>query len=634
MKHTLFILLLIITLSITQACSSTNPTKNVHGDHSAAVATISDLPVTLNELRAGYTGNIDSTNVSTKQLREFLPSYVNYRLKVLEGNRLGYFDDPDILAEYRTFAKESAERYWINNEIEAQILDTFISRSKKELLAYHILVTAQNPEYEQSKQIKQGLLKAKEELLEGADPDSVNIKYSSSQNGNYAGGALPWITAGRTVKPFEDVLYSLEIGEVSDPFQTEFGFHIIYLMDERPRTPERLVSHIFVGKQGNDNADQIINQALDSLNNGTQWSDVVAEFSDDSRSADRSGEIGWVGYGMQFPVDFVDETMAVPANTDFSDIIEMEYGFHIVKIDSVRDFSSSKRLESYAKSELQRLDLLQPGKAELYEILADYGNFQLFEEEFDSVANYLLGTADSIDTDTPIAEFNDSPITSGQFAEFFNQEMNHSDEQELSISNAFEQFKERIFESNLIELTKERFDDYRFEMNKFLNGLVVYKVNEEFLWNPDAADEQLMLTHFEENRSEYNTEETINYYRITASADSIISPVRDSLLKDGDPEMIKQLFDNVIVRNGSTTKRNQELFKKLNALEAKSVTEIEGNNRWFHFYYVSSVEPKRPMTFTEAKSDIFDEIRDQHEYNYLQMLRNKYKTELIPENVQ
>jgi peptidyl-prolyl cis-trans isomerase SurA len=631
MKQSLFLLSIIIIIAFLQACSTSSSTIEQSSGESSVVANINNQPVYIQELRAGYTGTLDSTSVSSDELRDFLPSYIDYRLKIIEGRKLGYFEDPDILAEYRSFAKEAAQKQWINNDIESRIVDTFIQRIEKEYLAYHILITAQNPGYEESKEIKSRLLQAKEELLSGADPDSVNLKYSSVQNGNPVGGILPWITAGRTVKQFEDELYSLSVGEISDPIQTQFGFHIIYLMDERPRTPERRVSHIFVVKEGNENPDEKIAQALDSLKQGLEWVDVVDQLSDDRRTASRGGEIGWVGYGMQYPESFVDRVMEQSVDSSYSDIIEMDYGFHIVKIDSVRDFTNAEAIESYAKNELNRLGRLEPGNEELYQILAEYGDFQFYEQEFDQVARLLLDETDSLLNNATIAEFNKKSFTSSQFVDFYTQE---GGENGLSVSDAFDQYKERIIESELIELTKQRFESYRFEMEQFLQGLVVFKVNEEFLWNPEAADEELLRSQFEQNRPDYKTEETISYYRITATADSAISPARDALLMDGNPEKLNEQFGNIIVSKGSTTNRNPELFQKLKTSEPGEVTELENNDTWHQFYYISGIEPERLKTYEEAKSEVFNQVREQHEQEYLEMLRAKYQTELFPENVQ
>ena len=73
-------------------------------------------------------------------------------------------------------------------------------------------------------------------LKAGADFSEMARKYSDDLGSARNGGLLPTLATGQTVKEFEDVAYSLKNGEMSEPFLSKFGYHII-LMKERSQVP-------------------------------------------------------------------------------------------------------------------------------------------------------------------------------------------------------------------------------------------------------------------------------------------------------------------------------------------------------------------------------------------------------------
>ncbi len=72
----------------------------------------------------------------------------------------------------------------------------------------------------------------KEQIDSGKDFAQAAREVSLCPSGQN-GGDLGYFTKGEMVKEFEDAAFSMQIGEVSNPIKTQFGYHLIYLTDKK-----------------------------------------------------------------------------------------------------------------------------------------------------------------------------------------------------------------------------------------------------------------------------------------------------------------------------------------------------------------------------------------------------------------
>ena len=73
----------------------------------------------------------------------------------------------------------------------------------------------------------------REDILNGSSFKTKAILYSEDPGSSGKGGIYIGVKKGQFVKPFEEVAFNLQEGEVSEPFETEFGFHIVQLIKRK-----------------------------------------------------------------------------------------------------------------------------------------------------------------------------------------------------------------------------------------------------------------------------------------------------------------------------------------------------------------------------------------------------------------
>ncbi|HLR70086.1 MAG TPA: peptidylprolyl isomerase [Pseudogracilibacillus sp.] len=107
-------------------------------------------------------------------------------------------------------------------EVTDEEIEQYYERMKTEVKASHILVDDEETANE-----------VKEKLDDGEDFADLAEEYSTDEANASDGGDLGFFSVGSMVPEFEDVAFEMEVDEISDPVQSDFGYHIIYVTDKQ-----------------------------------------------------------------------------------------------------------------------------------------------------------------------------------------------------------------------------------------------------------------------------------------------------------------------------------------------------------------------------------------------------------------
>jgi len=119
----------------------------------------------------------------------------------------------------------------------------------------------------------EAISQAHKEIAAGAPFEMVAAKYTDCGD---RGGDLGYVVRGQLVEEFEDVVFNLNIGQVSDVFRTRFGFHIAKLYDRRPPAipPIKEVKDQVVEQATEHKREQALGEYLDSLRSKAKVEEV------------------------------------------------------------------------------------------------------------------------------------------------------------------------------------------------------------------------------------------------------------------------------------------------------------------------------------------------------------------------
>ncbi|PTM05792.1 MAG: peptidylprolyl isomerase [Bacteroidetes bacterium] len=131
------------------------------------------------------------------------------------------------------------------------------------------------------------LVNIKERILNGSSFSTMAVLYSDDEGSSKNGGEYKGIKRGQFVKEFEAIAFNLSLNEISDPFKTEYGYHIVQLQSKRGQ--ELDLRHILIKPKISAENLEASKKVIDSvrtliLEGKISFEEAAKQFSDDEDS--------------------------------------------------------------------------------------------------------------------------------------------------------------------------------------------------------------------------------------------------------------------------------------------------------------------------------------------------------------
>jgi len=171
-------------------------------------------------------------------------------------------------------------------------------------------------------------------LQQGEEFGAIARELSDDPGTRDNGGDLGWFGRGQLDAQFESVVFGLEEGEVSEPFQTVHGVELVRLIEKDEEADRVHAQHILIilraTQKDLDRARETAGRVLQLARSGVDMATLAEKYSDDESSKSKGGDLGM--FRSDDLVPFVAEAVQGLGVGDISEVVQTEQGFHVFRV--------------------------------------------------------------------------------------------------------------------------------------------------------------------------------------------------------------------------------------------------------------------------------------------------------------
>ncbi len=605
---------------------------------------IGNTPVTLAEFEYVYGKNNQNSLEGSKSLDEYLTLYENFKLKVLEAERLGLDTLESFRGELDGYRNQLKGTYLTDNEKFAELVQEAYERSLEDIDVSHIMVQVMpNATPNDTLRAYQKALRARTRLLNGEPFETVARALSEDGSVSRNGGRLGFITSMRTIYPFETAVYAQPVGVVSEPIRTPIGYHIILVHERRKNVGEIHARHILksVNPRMSDDEKAHVKAQIDSiaeqLRRGDSFEQLAQKHSDDHQNAVNGGDLSWFGLGRMVR-EFETAAFALQNVGDVSEPVLSPFGWHLIKLEGRRTPEAST-----VKKEIERMLARDPRMAlvrqSFVEKLKKEYNFQENTEALDEIRqvfattpNDTLAQEKCIALNKPLFTFADQTALQRDFAMLLfpnPRRVGLDDDYATFVSNCLIQYEDAQLE--------RKHPDFSNLMREYHDGILLFELSNREVWEKASKDTLGLKSYFEANRKTYKFENPCFKGFVVQCTDKNVAKALKKIIKNANPDsVLNYVAQRINIDSILLAKVERGLWKKgENAFVDKLVFKQKSKPATDEQYPVVFTVGQKilyPNDYIDVRGRVVSDYQAHLEQLWIKELRKRYPITIF-ENV-
>ena len=453
-----------------------------------------------------YNKNIDLIkDESQKDVDNYLQLYINYKLKLSEAYSRELHKNDNYKKELKKYTKQLESAFLTDKVTEEKLLLEAYERTKYEVNVSHVLIRIEEDNND-TIDVYNNILKLRNPLLKNHIDSLIKNHYNGKA---LIVEDLGYFSAFKMIYKFENVAYNTKIGEVSMPFRTRFGYHIIKVIDKRNSLGEVNVAHIMVYKNKPGSKEKIYN-LYDSIRKGSNFESLAKKYSEDKNTSFKGGRLNPFSSGQLNSIEFENMAFSLNKPNEVSSPVETKLGWHIIKLYSKSKLKPISDMKSILSNKIKRSSRSSIISDSFYAMLLDrynlnYKNKNL--EDFISIINDSWEIPENIEEDNFLIKIHNKTYNFQDFATYL-EENKRSINTKSKEDIVFSLYKDFI-NNNLLEIYKYNLEDedldYKYILKEYKEGLLLFDLMQEKIWNVASNDSINIKEFYQSNKSKYSS---------------------------------------------------------------------------------------------------------------------------------